>query len=98
MDNNTEPFAQLERAVTDLRVSIEKRFDAVDQRFDAVDHRLDSVEQELELIRQEIRQGDADTRSQLSVLIESVRDDVRIVAEGHVALERRVTALEHRSP
>jgi hypothetical protein len=37
-----------------------------------------------------------ETQAQLKTLIEDVRDDVRIVAEGHVALEKRVSALAKR--
>jgi hypothetical protein len=101
-------FEQLQRAISDMRasvesrfdangqrfVSIEQRFDAIDRRFDAVDGRFDAVDRELVLIRQEIRQGDEETRSQLKARIESLHDDVRIIAVAQVAMDRRVSTLE----
>jgi uncharacterized coiled-coil protein SlyX len=102
---------RIERAVAEMRTqmaigfaSVESRFGGVENRLGGVENRLGGVEnrlggldEQLAAVRQEIRQGDADTRSQLGAQIESVRDDVRIFAEAHVALEQRVTRLEHRS-
>lgn len=73
-------MARLERAVADLRTLLDRRFDAVDAEF--------------AIVRLEIRDGDASIKSQLTLLIDSVRDDVRIFAEAHLALEQRVTRLE----
>jgi hypothetical protein len=79
----------IERGIADLKTMFEQRFDAVDQRFDAVDRRFVQMQAEMD------RRFD-ETQSQLKTLIEDVRDDVRIVLEGHVALEARVTKLERR--
>jgi hypothetical protein len=37
-----------------------------------------------------------EVRAHLAMQIDSVRDDIRIFAEAHVALEQRTTALEQR--
>jgi hypothetical protein len=37
-----------------------------------------------------------EVRAHLTLQIDSVRDDIRIFAEAHVALEQRTTALEQR--
>ncbi len=63
--------------------AVDRRFEAVDRRFNAVDRRFDAVDQKIESMS-----------VHLTTLIESLRDDVRIFAEAHVALEQRVTRLE----
>ena len=47
-------------------------------------------------LRREIREGDEETRRQTKVLIEGLRDDIRMFMEAHVALEHRVRRLEER--
>ena len=87
---------RIEQAVAEMRTQMANGFGSVENRFARVEDRLGGVNEQLAAVRQEIRQGDADTRSQLSAQIESVRDDVRIFAEAHIALEQRVTRLEPR--
>ena len=68
----------------------------MDDRFDRLEtaiqslattfsHRFDGIDARMD-----------EMRAQLKVEIESVRDDIRIFAEAHVALEQRVTTLEQR--
>ena len=78
-------LSNIERAVVELKTIVEQRFDAVDRRFEQVDQRFEQVDRRFE-----------ETQAQLKALIEDVRDDIRIVVEGHIALEKRVTALERR--
>jgi hypothetical protein len=47
-------------------------------------------------LRQDIRREGVDTRRHFDVVAEAMHDDVRIIAEGLVALERRVTRLERK--
>jgi archaellum component FlaC len=82
--------------VDERLVGVDERLVGVDERLAGVDRRFVSVDEQFAALRQEVRQGDADTRSRLSVQIESLRDDIRIFAEAHVALEQRVTAIERR--
>ena len=42
----------------------------------------------------EMREEGERTRRHFDVIAESLRDDIRIIAEGHVALDARVTRLE----
>ena len=58
--------------------------------------RLANIEQAIVEMKTTVEQRFDETQAQLKSLIEDVRDDIRIVAEGHVALEKRLTALEHR--
>jgi len=82
-------FRDIERSITALKAVVEQGFNSVrtemDRRFTEVDRRFTEVDRRFD-----------ETQSQLKTLIEDVRDDVRIVLEGHVALEARVTKLERR--
>ena len=49
-----------------------------------------------EEMRAVIKEEGAKSRHHMDILVDSLRDDIRIVVEGHVALGRRVTALEDR--
>jgi archaellum component FlaC len=92
-------FARVDQrlAGVDQRLAgVDQRLAGVNERLAGVDERLVGVDEQFAEVRQEIRDGDEQTRSQMRVLIDSVRDDVRIFAEAHVALEQRVTTLERR--
>ena len=47
-----------------------------------------------EEMRAVIKEEGAKSRHHMDILVDSLRDDIRIVVEGQVALARRVTALE----
>ena len=64
---------------------IGKKFDQVDQRFDGMDRRLDQMATKDEVLTQQ-----AETRRQMGVLVEAVRDDIRQVAEGLVGVDGRL--------
>jgi hypothetical protein len=85
-------LTSIEQAIAELRSTISQRFDQVDQRFDQVDQRFEAVDRRFDAVDRRFDE----TQAQMKALIDDVRDDVRIVVEGHVALERRVTALEKR--
>ena len=57
---------------------IDKRFDGVDDRFAGIDQRFDGIDQRFDGVDQRFDE----LKSQLKTEIESVRDDIRIVAEG----------------
>ena len=88
-------FTDIERSIAALKAVVEQGFNSVrtemDRRFTDVDRRFAAMEVQMD------RRFD-ETQSQLKTLVEDVRDDVRIVLEGHVALEARVTKLERRKP
>ena len=64
--------------------------------FGALNERLDGLRVDFGSLRDETHQGDANTRSQLGTQVDSLRGDIRIFAEAHISLEKRVTALERR--
>ncbi len=87
------PLARLERTLLEFRGEVRNGFASIREEFVAA---RQEVATEFAAVRQEIREGDAETRTQLMVLIESLRDDIRMIAEGHVELDRRVRRLEGR--
>lgn len=49
---------------------------------------------ELRRLRQEVRDEGMTTRRHFDVVAESVRDDIRIIAEGLIALDSKVEAMK----
>ena len=76
-------------AVRERFAAVEQRFDAVDRRFDAVDLRFDAVDRRFEVFE---RRFD-DLKRHVTIMVEDVRDDIRIVAEGYGAMNTRVDRL-----
>jgi hypothetical protein len=56
---------------------LNQRFDSVDRRFDAVDQRFDSVEQHIDEVKDEVKRH-------TGVLVEGLRHELQLVAEGLV--------------
>jgi hypothetical protein len=80
---NDQMDAETSNAFDSLNVDLR----AVDERITAVDNRLTTVEARLS---REIREEAAATRRHFDVVAESLRDDIRIVAEGLIALDAKV--------
>lgn len=76
----------------DVRVrEVDTRLSEVDTRLSEVDTRLSTEIRRVEsTLRQEIREDGASTRRHFDVVAESVRDDIRIIAEGLIALDAKV--------
>jgi uncharacterized coiled-coil protein SlyX len=83
--------------VDERLAGVDGRLAGMDGRLAGMDERLAGVDEQFAAARQEIRDGDEQTRSQMRLLIDSVRDDVRIFAEAHIALEQRLTTLDRRA-
>lgn len=77
-----ETLETIAAGIRDLRASMDARFGAVDSRFDAVDKRFDAGDKRFD-----------ELKAQLRTEIESVRDDVRLVAE---ALAAQTTILQRQ--
>jgi hypothetical protein len=98
------PLARLERTLLEFGGEVRNGFASIREEFVAVRQEVATdfgavrkvMATEFAAVRQEIREGDAETRTQLMVLIESLRDDIRMIAGGHVELDRRVRRLEGR--
>ena len=64
--------------------------DALRSDVRGVDDRLTTVEKNL---RQEVREEAGTTRRHFDVVAESLRDDIRLIAEGLVALDAKVEGM-----
>jgi len=71
-------------------VALDGRVVVLGESITAVDDRLTTVEQRL---RQEIREEAMTTRRHFDVVAESLRDDIRLIAEGLVALAAKVDGM-----
>jgi len=66
----------------------------VDERVREVDTRLSAEIRRVEAtLRQEIREEGIATRRHFDVVAESLRDDIRIIAEGVIALDAKVETI-----
>ncbi len=63
-----------------------RKFDGIDRRFDGIDRRLGVVERRLEGLEQRM--------TAVEVGLESLRDEVRLVAEGVTTNSARIDRLE----
>ena len=88
-------------AIDTLRYDIREGFTAVAQRFTAVDQRFTAVEDALrgeirdlrEQMRGEMREMREELMHHAVVLTDSVRDDIRIVADGLATVSAKLDAL-----
>jgi hypothetical protein len=86
MDEETRAgFDEMRRGFEEMRqgfAEMNRRFEAIDQRFEAIDRRLDAIE---ERFSREIREN--------GVLIEDLRMQIQVVAEGGRINERATERL-----
>jgi hypothetical protein len=69
---------------------VDIRLREVDSRLSEVDARLSGkIHQAETALRQEIREEGTTTRRHFDVIAESLRDDIRILAEGFIALDAK---------
>ena len=85
-----EKIASLGKSIDERFVAVDKRFDAVDKRFDAVDKRFDAVDKRFGAVDRRFDE----VKAQLRTEIESVRGDVRIVAERLAAQTTLLTRID----
>lgn len=77
-----------------MDAEIKDEFDVVRADIQKVDTRLsDEIRRVETTLRQEIRDEGIATRRHFDVVTESLRDDIRIIAEGLIALDAKVEAL-----
>lgn len=77
------------RQVVRLREEFEHRFDSLEHRFDSLERRFDSLERRVENLERRAEQSEATGRQTL-VLLEDLRDQVHLVAEGYVGVIERL--------
>ena len=91
MDVETlDAIDSLRNEIRRLGTSVNARFDTVESRFDSLDSRFDTLESSLAA---RIDDAKADMKRHFDIVAESTHDDVRIIAEGLVALNAKVDAM-----
>lgn len=87
----------------DMRLEMNRRFDAVDQRFDAVDQRFEAVGRRFEAVGRQFDsidrrfvELDSELRRHFGVLIEQARHDNQTIAEMVVANTEAIADLRAR--
>lgn len=61
---------------------IDQRFDRIDRRFDRIDRRFEGVDRQFAQMRQEMNAGFDEVKRHNGVLIEDLRYQLQLVAEG----------------
>jgi chromosome segregation ATPase len=89
-------FRENTQQISALREEMAQRFDQVNQRVDQVNQRVEQVNQRVERIDQRSEQTDQRverleaTSRQTLILVESLRGDVHLIAEGFVGNSDRL--------
>jgi len=76
--------------------SIDQRFEQVDQRFEQVDQRFDAVDEQFALMKAFIREENLTTRRHFDIVAEAMKTEIKVIAEGHAALQDGATGLNAR--
>jgi len=92
-------FTKIDRRFT----KIDRRFTKIDQRFTKIDQEFAKIDQEFRRQSEEMRRHFEETRRHFDIIAESLRDDLRIFADGIAGQserldkhEVRITQLERR--
>jgi len=75
---------------------VHERLERVDERLERVDERLERVDERFERMETLIREEGEATRRHFDVVAEAMKLDIKIVADGHAALQGDVTVLKTR--
>lgn len=77
----------------DLRAFLTEKFEVIDQHFEAIDHRFQASDQRSATLEQKIDETRRELRLHFDVTAESFRGEIRLIAEQHGALDRRIDDL-----
>jgi len=75
---------------------VDARFAAVDVRFDGVDARFTEVDARFNEMRQLILEEGRRTRTHFDVVAEGLKDQIKVIGEGHAALTAHNTVADTR--
>ena len=88
----------LEKRVTALeeRVgALEKRMDSLERRMDSLEERMDSVEKRLSIAEVALADDRRENRLTRSIIENEVNHSIKLIAEGHYDLNRKVDESIH---
>ena len=92
MDADTRAY--LDQILGDLRDDFRREFGTLRQEFGTVRQEFGSLRGDFGELRQEVRDTAMETRRHFHVIAEDLRDDVRGIAEGVIALSDRVDRMD----
>ncbi|MEA2692801.1 MAG: hypothetical protein QOJ16_2188 [Acidobacteriota bacterium] len=77
---------------TELIAYLDERFGKIDERFQKIDERFEKIDQRFEKIDQRFEKME-DTLHLTQVAVEGVRDEVKLLAEGMIGTEEKLSSL-----
>lgn len=75
--------------------SIEKRMDSIERRMDSIEERMDSVEKRLSIAEVALADDRRENRLTRSIIENEVNHSIKLIAEGHYDLNRKVDEAIH---
>lgn len=75
--------------------ALEKRMDALEDRMDALEKRVDSVEKRLSIVEVALADDRRENRLTRSIIENEVNHSIKLIAEGHYDLNRKVDEAIH---
>ena len=75
--------------------SLEKRMDSLEKRMDAIEKRMDSVERRLSIAEVALEDDRRENRLTRSIIENDLNHSIRLIAEGHYDLNRKVDEAIH---
>jgi archaellum component FlaC len=60
----------------------DSRFEGIDQRFEQIDRRFEGIDRQFEEVRREINERSEEVKRHSGVLVEGLRHEIQLVAEG----------------
>ena len=82
-----------EEQFSSLKNHIDKRFDALDNRMDRLEKRMDGLEKRMDGLEKRMDSTEK-IINKMGIEIESIKTDMRLVAEGHVMLTEKFSRFE----
>lgn len=76
-----------------LRSHIDKRLDGLENRMDGLGQRIDGLEKRIDELEKRMDKQEMFIHK-MAIEIEAIRDDIKMVAEGHVMLNERFDRFE----
>jgi len=73
--------------------SLEKRMDSLEKRMDSLEKRMDSLEKRMDSLEKRMDSTEKFIHK-MGIELEAIRDDVRLIAEGHVMLTEKFARFE----
>jgi predicted nuclease with TOPRIM domain len=88
-----EAFAQVNGRLDEVNdgfARVDGRFTKVDERLARVDERFDKVDERFDKLESDMRAEFAAIRRHAEVMAESIRDDIRMLAEGYANISEKL--------